>query len=134
MVCIYCGVKTSVTNSRHQKKSNQVWRRRQCANCSGIFTTLEQTDLPLSLLYKKDSSHIQPFSRDKLFLSLYNSLKHRNTALNDATALTSTVIGKLLPTIKDASVERADIIQTITETLKHFDKAASVTYVAYHPQ
>ncbi|HSX53199.1 MAG TPA: hypothetical protein VLF90_02415 [Patescibacteria group bacterium] len=121
-----------MANSRHQKKSNQVWRRRHCVSCQGTFTTIEQADLPLSLLYKKDLSHVEPFSRDKLFLSLYNSLKHRQTALSDASSLTATVIGKLLLTVKAASVDRSTIIQTATETLKHFDKAASVTYSAYH--
>ncbi len=133
MVCIYCGGKTSVINSRHQKKANQVWRRRHCDSCQGIFTTLEQTDLPLSLLYRKNASSVEPFSRDKLFLAIHNSLKHRKTASNDATALTATVIAKLLPSIKTATLLRSDIIKTTSDVLKRFDKTAAISYQAFHP-
>ena len=132
MVCVYCGNRTQVTNSRLQKKANQVWRRRQCQSCQGLFTTLEQIDLATSLLYKNGSNHVEPFQRDILFLSINDSLKHRKTASSDATALTATVMAKLFPQIKEATIQRADIIKVATEALKRFDKPAATSYQAFH--
>ena len=133
MLCIYCGGETQVTNSRLQKKANWVWRRRECSKCSGVFTTLEQADLATSLLYKTKTGHFEPFSRDKLFLSIYNSLKHRKTSPSDATSLTATVMVNLSGHIKDATIQRDDIIRVTTEVLKRFDRSASTAYDAYHP-
>ena len=76
---------------------------------------------------------IQPFSRDKLFLSLHHSLKHRKTAAHDATALTDTIIGKLLPLINDASLDDREIALIASEILDNFDKAAAMSYTAFHP-
>ena len=66
-------------------------------------------------------------------MSVYDSLKHRKTALEDATGLTDTVISKLLPHMKDAVLDKSLIIITTTTILKRFDKAASTHYKAFHP-
>ncbi|MDL2341473.1 MAG: hypothetical protein QFB87_00115 [Patescibacteria group bacterium] len=72
------------------------------------------------------------FSRDKLFLSLYNSLQHRPTALADASGLTDTVISKLSPQVQAGIVRPAQITQLATVALHRFDTAASVHYQAFH--
>ena len=69
MVCLQCGSETKVVNSRLQKRSNQVWRRRQCSSCQSIFTTQETADYSSIWLVKHSSGKLVPFSRDKLFLS-----------------------------------------------------------------
>ena len=131
MVCIYCGGPTDITNSRPQKRVNKVWRRRRCHNCDAVFTTIEAAGLTDSLLVR-NKGRLQPFSRDKLFLSIYNSCKHRKTAVNDATALTDTVLGRLPAILNEAAVERPLLITTIQEVLAHFDTAAAVHYAAFH--
>ncbi len=133
MICIYCGSKTRVSNSRAQNKTNQTWRRRKCLGCQGVFTTVEQTDLATSLIYRKDSSHTEPFQRNKLLFSIYSACGHRKNASSDATALTVTIVSKLLPKVSTATLKRSDIINVATDVLKHFDKAAAVHYTAYHP-
>ncbi|MEO8862956.1 MAG: hypothetical protein ABI354_01395 [Candidatus Saccharimonadales bacterium] len=75
---------------------------------------------------------IEPFSRDNLFLSLYDCLKHRKAAQQDATSLTDTIIGKLYSHIDVGVVSRADIIKTAKLALKRFDKVAEVHYAAFH--
>jgi transcriptional regulator NrdR family protein len=116
-----------------QKKSNQVWRRRQCTGCTGVFTTHESIDLPSSLLYKRDEKHTEPFQRDKLFISVYEACKHRKDATQAATALTDTVLTKLRALIDNATIERSAVIGVTSVVLKHFDKAALAHYNAYHP-
>lgn len=132
MVCPYCAQETSVVNSRPQKRTNSIWRRRRCQHCGAVFTSTEHIDLEKSLVV---SSHtrLTPFLRDNLLLSVHDSLGHRKTALRDATALTDTIIARLLPLADNGILLREQIVTITTTTLEHFDTPASVQYAAYHP-
>ena len=132
MVCIHCGEKTHVINSRAQKRHNQIWRRRQCFACGAVFTTSEAAKYEAAWTVHRPGGHLEPFSRDKLLLSLYASCKHRKTALNDASALVDTVIKKLSDQVRAGRVDAQAIAQTAQVALNRFDKAASVHYQAYH--
>ena len=132
MVCIYCGSRTSVTNSRPQKRLNRTWRRRECQNCHAVFTSVEAADLSGSIVVRHAHSPVQPFNRDKLFVSLYRALGHRKTAVDDAGALCDTIVAKLLHGEAQASISPADIVKTAHTVLKRFDEAAAVQYAAYH--
>lgn len=132
MVCIYCSSTTAVINSRPQKKLNKVWRRRRCEVCQAVFSTIEATDLAGSILVRR-KTQMQPFSRDKLLLSVYGSLLHRKTAVTDASGLTDTIVGRLMPLVKDASIEAPEIIKVTSEVLKRFDRVAATHYQAFHP-
>ena len=133
MVCLYCCKDSQVINSRYQKRPNQVWRRRRCLNCSAVWSTLEISDYSLAVSVEGANNAFQPFDRDKLFLSIYESCKHRQTALKDATALTETVLSKLIPKLTHASLPREVIIIVVSTVLKNFDRPAAVHYAAYHP-
>jgi transcriptional regulator NrdR family protein len=133
MVCIYCDSRTQVTNSRPQKRLNRIWRRRECLACHAIFTTEEAADLSTSLAVRRQNGTIRPFSRDKLFASVLSALGHRKTPVEDTSALTATIIAKLLHATSQAVVSPPDIAAIAYETLTHFDKAAAVQYGAYHP-
>lgn len=187
MVCIYCSGETQVINSRPQKRLNNIWRRRKCTACEGIFTTSESPDLTSSLVVIKGGpglSHLdarqgadekrtepymkygegapqaatpgakstgrvsgfarksagavrenwlEPFSRDKLFLSIYESCKHRPSAMTDAQALTETIISKLLPQVQSATLPVGLIKEAASDTLNNFDRPAYIHYVAFHP-
>lgn len=132
MVCIYCGGTTFVTNSRKQKRSNAIWRRRSCNACRGIFTTLETVDYATAIIVTSLEQH-REFSRDKLFVSVYESCKHRKDAQASATLLTDTIIKQLYPLIKDASLSVKSIRKVTLKTLHRFDEVAGVHYKAYHP-
>jgi len=134
MVCIYCGQATRVVNSRHQRRTNHIWRRRKCAACGGIFTTQEHIELSGAFVIQKESQgRLHPFSRDTLFLSIYESCRHRTTATEDAAALTQTILARLLPLSQGSIIARKDLIATSLLVLERFDKAASTFYGAYHP-
>lgn len=132
MVCIHCGSETQVTNSRPQKRLNQVWRRRKCLSCSSIFSTEEVAQYTASWAVLDHAGHIRAFERDKLFVSIYSSLQHRTTALRDATALTDTVIKKLIGQARDGVIIGSVLAQTVQVALNRFDTAASVHYQAFH--
>jgi transcriptional regulator NrdR family protein len=100
--------------------------------CGTTFTSSEAIDLSGSITVRS-LKQLEPFQRDKLLMSIYDSLKHRKTALNDATGLTDTVISKLYPLMKDAVIDRFSIVRTTTDVLKRFDKASATYYAAFHP-
>jgi transcriptional regulator NrdR family protein len=133
MVCIYCGGKTQVTNSRPQKRLNHTWRRRECLACHAIFTTEESAQLGTSLVVRPAAhGRTAPFSRDKLFASLLRAVGHRKAAVDDASALCATIIAKLLHSTDQAAVSPQQIITISLDVLKNFDNAAAVQYQAYH--
>ncbi|HUS25742.1 MAG TPA: hypothetical protein VMY99_00125 [Nevskiaceae bacterium] len=132
MVCIYCGCATQVVNSRLQKRDNHVWRRRRCSECGSVFTTQEQAVLSAGLVYQDAGGRMQPFSRDTLFLSIYDSCKHRSQAVADASALAQTVIGKLIKNTANGMVERSHVLAAAIEVLGNFDATAATVYKAYH--
>lgn len=132
MVCIHCGQKTQVINSRLQQRANQIWRRRACLGCRAVFTTLESADYSAAWLVKGLSGSLTPFSRDRLFLSLYASCKHRQAAVNDAGALADTIRRQLLPQVRDGVVTARAITAAAQVALDRFDRAAAVHYQAFH--
>ncbi|HZL08138.1 MAG TPA: hypothetical protein VFC50_03010 [Candidatus Dormibacteraeota bacterium] len=132
MVCVHCGGKTKVVNSRPQRKNNQVWRRRQCLECGAVFSTKEIVQHELAWLVRDVRGKLRPFSRDKLFLSLYKSCEHRKTAVGDARGLTDTVMSKLPAYVADGTVSGLDIARVAQVALNRFDKAASTHYQAFH--
>lgn len=133
MVCIYCQSETQVTNSRPQKRTNSVWRRRHCLNCHTVFSTEEHVDMTKSIVVRKAPEQLEAFQRDVLFISVYVSVRHRKSALTDATGLTDTITSKILILQRNGIVETADIIRCTYDTLRLFDEAAAVHYQAYHP-
>jgi transcriptional regulator NrdR family protein len=133
MVCIYCGSATDVTNSRPMKRLNGVWRRRACKDCGSLVTTVEQVELSSALRVKQPNGLLEPFSRDKLYISLYESLGHRKTAQEDAARLCDTVIQHLISVAKSPICLRDLIVAETSTTLQRFDTAAATHYRAYHP-
>jgi len=132
MVCIYCGNATQVTNSRPQKRRTQTWRRRTCTTCGAIFTTLEAADLHSSLAVRHSPRKLEPFKRDRLFVSILKVMGHRENAIDDAEALIATIISNLLRQHQTAVLSPLDIAQQVFTTLEHFDTVASAQYRAYH--
>ena len=133
MVCVYCGDNTHVNNSRSAKKSNRTWRRRVCKGCQSSFTTIEEVEFPSSLLFRNTLGLLEPFERDKLYISIYRACQHRKGAVSEAKALTATVLTHLSPRIDQAVLDRLAIIDVATEVLGRFDYAAGIQYSAYHP-
>ena len=132
MVCIYCAEATKVTNSRPSPQSRSTWRRRECSKCRGTFTTKEQADYTRTLRVKKSSGDLEPFQRDKLFLSLYQSLTHRKSAIDDAGHLTNNVITKLLDIQNNGLIDSIEIKHKAMYVISHFDQTASFYYQAHY--
>jgi transcriptional regulator NrdR family protein len=146
MVCIYCSGDLAVTNSRPQLSRNQTWRRRLCKACGAVFTSTESIDLSQALVVQDSGQKnaksvakkldLQPFDRDRLFISIYESLRHRPTAAQDARGLADTVTAQLIKSgrtlIPHGLISNRTIAEHVISTLQRFDKAAATHYAAFH--
>lgn len=132
MVCTYCSADTQVVNSRAQKKSNSVWRRRKCVHCGALFSTNERIDYEKTWVVQYKDGALEPFLRDKLFISIHKSVQHRPTALQDAIGLTDTVIGLAGKEIKNGSLTANNLANITLKVLKRFDQPAAISYRAFH--
>jgi len=132
MVCIYCGNQTKVTNSRLQKRNNQVWRRRECLVCHAVFTTHEAIELE-SALSVSLNGQFSPFMPDLLLKELVLVLKDRKDVYTASREVLGTVVAKLLALPQKPVFEPPDISKTTSEVLKRFDRQAYLRYAADHP-
>ncbi|HEX5797581.1 MAG TPA: hypothetical protein VFX86_04290 [Candidatus Saccharimonadales bacterium] len=117
-------------NSRGRTKGLNTWRRKQCQACKAMFTTTEAVDTEQAIRVKKVKA-LEPFIYEKLFLDVYDSLRHRKTAHIDAKRLSATIMSKLMP-CKSGVIEKEEIQTTALGVLKRFDKAAATYYAAHH--
>ena len=132
MVCIKCGTKTSVINSRRQKRSNQVWRRRKCKACQDVFTSLEAPDLA-SLLIVDSRGRREPFTSDRLFADLLVALQHRSDRFTAAREASHTIIKQLLKLQGKSVLLKDEISLATAQVLSKLDRSAYLRYVAEHP-
>jgi transcriptional regulator NrdR family protein len=96
-----------------------------------VFTTIEAPDYGAGWLVQGKSG-FQPFDRDRLFLSIYEVCKRRPEGINDAAALTDTIIKKLRPSVVRGALKTGSIVHATQVTLNRFDKAASILYEALY--
>ena len=74
---------------------------------------------------------MQPFSRDKLCISLKDACTHRKTALEDASALTDTVLGQVLA-LNQPVIHVSQLCTIARQTLNRFDSISAAVYEAKH--
>jgi len=132
MVCSVCGGRTEVINSRQQKRSNQVWRRRRCLDCLRVFTTHEMTDLsPQFSVSKKDKE--EPFLTDKLFTEVLLALQDRKDCYRDAREATATITKHLLAKADGVVIPAPAISRVTAQVLKRLDRRAWLRFISEHP-
>lgn len=98
-----------------------------------VFTTTEGAELGGAIMVKGADGELQSLSRDRLFISLHQSCKHRPTAITDATALTQIIISQIAGQQVDGVVTTQEIIALTHLALGRFDHATAAVYAAYHP-
>jgi transcriptional regulator NrdR family protein len=107
------------------------WRRHTCKRCFAVFTTRESVDMSQSYRIELNDGSLVNFSRDKLYLSIYDAVIHRSDSITESSILTDTIVaavqkrGRLL-------MQRKDLIEMATTVLRRFDKTAYVRYVSLH--
>ncbi len=133
MKCPYCrSTKTEVYNSRSTKSAEQIWRRRRCLSCEKTFTTYEAADLGF-LHVTAPSGTTRPYSRSKLFSSLYAAFDRLPGQNDTIDAVTDTVEAKILDR-RQTQLPSADIAEIVLITLKHFHQGAFLRYLGSHAE
>jgi transcriptional repressor NrdR len=134
MVCIYCSAPTQVKNSRSRDNDSTIWRRRACAACGAVFTTHEAAQLSTAYVVVRRDGSFSPLSKQKLFVSIYESCKHRKRPIEDASALTDTIMNRVvrMPNNITGSIDVATVQVIAQATLKAFDQVAHTYYTAYY--
>ncbi len=130
MKCPFCREDTTeVYNSRTTKFGTQIWRRRRCSHCHESFTTYEAPDLGFLKVIKK-SGKKQRYSRAKLYSGIYGAFLSIPAKETTVDAVTDTIEAKLLDT-RQRELASSEIARLTLTTLKHFNTAAFVRYLAY---
>jgi transcriptional repressor NrdR len=130
MKCPFCREDTTdIFNSRPTKFGTQIWRRRRCLSCHESFTTYEQPDLGFLKVVKKTGKK-QRYSRAKLFSGIYGAFLSIPAKETTVDAVTDTVEAKLLDT-KQRELTTPEIARIVLSTLKHYNTAAFVRFLAY---
>ncbi len=132
MKCPFCRTDvTEVYNTRTTRFKTQIWRRRRCKHCSQSFTTYEAPNLGFLRISSTSTAKPTPYSRARLFQSVYDAFL--GTRGNEATidAVTDTIEAKILD-LKSSTVTATAITDIVLTTLKHFDTGAYLRYLATH--
>jgi transcriptional repressor NrdR len=133
MVCAYCGGGTEVVNSRHQKRNNQVWRRRRCLICGGVFTTHEAADLSRVLMVEDQNGVPRPFLPDLLHAELLLAMQDRKDRYVASREVLGTIVRQLVRSPSHPLFQPTEISKTTAKVLKRFDQRTHLRYVAEHP-
>lgn len=130
MKCPYCRHDTTeVYNSRDTKFGTQIWRRRRCTTCHESFTTYEAPDLGFLKVLKK-SGKKQRYSRAKLYSGIYGAFLSIPSKETTVDAVTDTIEAKILDT-RQREITSTEIARIVLTTLKHFNTAAFLRFLAY---
>jgi len=131
MKCPFCrSDQTEVYNTRSTKFANQIWRRRRCQACHEAFTTYEAADLGFMRVVGARGRTTR-YSRSQLFTGIYQAftdIPHKDSTID---AVTDTVEAKILD-LQQTKVGSDDVARIVLSTLKHFNTAAFLRYLASH--
>ncbi len=134
MHCPYCGSsQIMVTNSRPTFSNSQVWRRRKCLSCEGLFTTHEVIDLSHLVVVKKSGKR-EKYSRVKLYAGIYNStgsLKSRIEIQKLVQVITRKVEKEILLS-KKREISSEEIGEIVLMKLKTISPGAFLSFLVNH--
>lgn len=111
------------------RRGGYTWRRHTCPRCSAAYTTREHVEYSISYRLQRADGSFRPLSRDELFVMLLDSLDHRKSAINDASALTDTVLGAVYAN-KRLVVPEDAFHELVADTVRRFDRTAYVKYIS----
>jgi transcriptional repressor NrdR len=132
MFCINCfHHRTTVTNSRPNKKQPQIWRRRSCPECATIFTTYERPSLADNKVIHLPDGETDTFNLGKLIISISKSFSHNPNEAQYSSLWLAQTIEDTLSSQREV-ITPEDIEAATHQVLKKYDELAAVQYAAQH--
>lgn len=133
MECPFCGsTQVMVTNSRPTISNSQVWRRRKCSKCKGLFTTHEIIDLS-HLVVVKSSGKKEKYSRVKIYSGIYSSMFATSPSQRQKLAekITGRVEKEIL-LLKNKEISSKRIAEIVLSILKKMSPGAFLAFLTYY--
>lgn len=129
MKCPFCKQnQNSVIDTRDGSDGEYIWRRRQCGECNGRFTTYERIEENPRKVIKKDGSK-ETYRREKLRksieLAMNNLLKNEEELNQIVNQVEQKVFQK-----QSGEITSEDIGETVLKRLKDANQVAYIRYAS----
>ena len=131
MNCPFCGaMDTKVTDSRFVADTNQIRRRRECAECSERFTTYETMEVSMPRVIKSDNSRVS-FDTEKVRQGLLRALEKRPVSMDNIDQALNRIF-KQGRTCGEKEIETSQIGEWVMAELKELDEVAYVRFASVY--
>ena len=128
MHCPFCKCSTSrVIDSRVVDQGSAIRRRRECPQCKGRFTTMEQA----VLLVLKRNGLTEPFSRDKVIRGVRRACQGRSVS-EDSLKKLAQEVEETVRSHGSSQVNANDIGLAILEPLRDLDEVAYLRFASVY--
>lgn len=128
MHCPFCRHTDSrVVDSRTADDGSSIRRRRECPNCGRRFTTLESC----SLLVRKRSGVLEPFSRDKVIFGVRRACQGRPVT-DDQLSLLAQQVEEAIRNTGQARVDSHQVGLAILDPLRELDEVAYLRFASVY--
>lgn len=131
MYCPFCNAQeTKVVDSRLDTASNQVRRRRECAECRARFTTFEKLELQMPRVIKRDGGNCS-FDESKLRKGLLTALEKRPVSLEQVDELITSITHQIR-SLGEREVSTQTIGEIAMDALRNVDQVAYVRFASVY--
>lgn len=131
MKCPFCAFPdTKVVDSRPDKDSSAIRRRRECESCSRRFTTFERIEEVLPMILKKDGRR-EPYNRNKITGGLKKACEKRPVSMDTIEELANRLEARLLES-GEKEISGHFIGEWIMNELHDLDEVAYVRFASVY--
>lgn len=131
MKCPFCAfADTKVIDSRPDRDSSAIRRRRECESCSRRFTTHERVEEVLPLILKKDGRR-EAFARGKVIAGIKKACEKRPVSIEAIEKMVDLLEGRLLES-GEKEVPSTVVGEWIMNGLHDLDEVAYVRFASVY--
>lgn len=131
MKCPFCASPdTKVIDSRPDKDSSAIRRRRECESCSRRFTTHERVEEVLPMILKKDGRR-EGYDRNKVIGGLKKACEKRPVSIDDIENMANRLETRLLES-GEREISGTVIGEWIMNELHDVDEVAYVRFASVY--
>lgn len=131
MRCPFCNEsETKVIDSRSMQEGFSIRRRRKCEACNRRFTTYENVEINMPMVFKLDGRR-EPYQREKIKNGLSKACQKRPISTAQIENLIDNVEKNILE-ISEKEVASKDIGKIITMYLRNLDPVAYIRFASVY--
>ena len=131
MKCVYCGcLESKVIDSRSSEDGTTIRRRRECLQCSKIFTTYETIETSPVLVVKAGGNR-QMFDPNKVKSGIIKACEKRPVPMQRIDALVDEIQKKVYNNL-DQEITSKQIGEMVMDGLKQIDEVAYVRFASVY--